>query len=114
MSSHDAIARVMVAAMLSIGDGAQGGPVRGAVDATASVAAFSNHTYRVILRGGEPASVRLSCNEGTDLDVYVYDQDGTAIARDDNYSDGAVIHWTPEHTRHFRIEVVNRGSISNR
>jgi hypothetical protein len=75
--------------------------------------ALSRHTYRVTFRGGEIASVAISGDGDTDLDLYVYDQFGNLIGVDNDYTDDCIVTWIPRWTGPFIIEVVNRGPVYN-
>ena len=48
------------------------------------------------------------------LGLYVYDNNGNLIDKDDDYTDNCVCTWTPRWTGNFRIKIVNRGSVYNR
>lgn len=93
-----------------ISRGAVGGPRRN----TTSVLAKSTDTYNIRFRGLESAVVVLRGDGDTDLDLYVYDENGNLVARDDDYSDGCVAAWTPLYSGVFTIRVKNRGSVYNR
>ncbi|RCR66394.1 hypothetical protein [Larkinella punicea] len=90
--------------------GAVGGPKR----STTSVSANSVDVFQIRFRGYESAIVALRGDGDTDLDLYIYDDNGNLIARDDDYTDGCVASWTPRYTGLFTIRVKNRGSVYNR
>lgn len=50
----------------------------------------------------------------TDLDLYVYDENGNLMGKDIDYSDYCVVSWTPRWTGPFTIKIKNRGSVYNR
>ena len=50
----------------------------------------------------------------TDLDLYVYDQNGNLIDKDVDYTDNCVCTFVPRWTGLFVIKIVNRGSVYNR
>lgn len=60
------------------------------------------------------ATVIVSGDGDTDLDLYVYDANGNLIASDIDYSDDCVCVWTPAWTGSFSIKVKNRGNVYNR
>lgn len=91
--------------------GAVGGPKVG-LGKTAS--AYSTDVYTITFRGGEYARVILSGDGDTDLDLYVYDQGGHLVSRDDDYSDDCICTWVPAWTGDFTIMVKNRGPVYNR
>lgn len=89
--------------------GLLGGPGR-RVD---RVAANSTDTYVLAFKYGVPAEIFVSGDGDTDLDLYVYDENGNAIVCDDDYSDDCYVCWTPAWTGKFVIKVVNRGFVYN-
>jgi hypothetical protein len=89
--------------------GAVGGPRIGIY----SVDAYSTHIFTVDFRGGELASVALSGDGDTDLDLYVYDEYGNLMDYDDDYTDDCIAIWAPSRTAPFTIRVRNRGPVYN-
>lgn len=89
--------------------GLVGGPGR-RVD---RVAANSTDTYVLAFKYGVPAEIFVSGDGDTDLDLYVYDENGRSIACDDDYSDDCYVCWTPAWTGNFVVKVVNRGRVYN-
>lgn len=96
----------------------QAGRTRGAVGgpkyAVEIVNAESTNYYVVSFEGSERAVVTVDGDDDTDLDCYVYDENGYLIDSDLNYSDYCYLEWTPSWTGPFRIEVVNLGRVWNR
>lgn len=70
--------------------------------------------YGVDFNGGEYAEVYAEGSGATNLDLYIYDENGNLICSDTDYSDIAYCGWTPKWTGPFDIEVINRGDRSNR
>ena len=68
----------------------------------------------VDFNGGEYAEVYAEGSGATNLDLYVYDENGNLICSDTDYSDIAYCGWTPKWTGPFDIVVINRGDSSNR
>lgn len=89
--------------------GARGGP-RVANDC---VLALTSDLYSVSFRGGEEAIVSVAGDGDTDLDVYVYDENGRLIVSDTGYSDRALVAWRPIWTGPFVIEIRNLGLVYN-
>jgi hypothetical protein len=50
---------------------------------------------------------------GTDVDIEVYDSKGVAVARDDKFTDLALVRWAPAATQEYTIKVINLGSEDN-
>lgn len=94
-------------------DETRAGRVGGAGVADSRVEAYSTDVYHTRFVGGEVAVIRLQGDGDTDLDLYVYDQNGNLIARSTGYSDREEVAWRPRWTGTFRIEVRNRGGIWN-
>lgn len=81
---------------------------------TTSVNPFSSDRFNpVVFRAGEDAVVTVQGDGDTDLDLYVYDENGNLIAKDDDNTDDCVATFTPRWTGRFYIVVVNRGSVYN-
>jgi hypothetical protein len=88
--------------------GATGGPKRN----TTVVASRGTDRYSISFDGGRPARVFVSGDGDSDLDLYVYDQNGNLICKDDDNSDDMICGWTPSWTGPFTIRVVNRGILN--
>ena len=82
--------------------------------AVSSVNAHGTDVYRVNFRAGETGIVTVVGDGDTDLDLYVYDQNGTLIDKDVDYTDNCVCTFVPRWTGLFVIKIVNRGSVYNR
>jgi hypothetical protein len=50
---------------------------------------------------------------GTDVDIFVFDADGKEVAKDDNFTDLALVRWTPTKTQEYTIKVRNLGNADN-
>ena len=83
--------------------GARVEPCNGSAGATDRCTAF--------LYAGEWASVIVRSDGYTDLNVYVYDEAGNLITKDDDYSDTCVAQWRVYFTGRFLIKVMNRGTV---
>lgn len=89
------------------------GAVGGAREGMYRVERYSTNTHRISFRAGEPAVVYINGDDDTDLDLYVYDENGYLIDSGLGYSDQERVEWTPRWTGEFRIEVRNLGGIWN-
>ena len=49
----------------------------------------------------------------TDLDLYVYDENGNLIDKDIDSTDTMLCMWTPKWTGEFIIKIKNLGSVRN-
>lgn len=95
-------------------DETRAGRVGGAGAASARVEAFSTVVYQERFVGGEVAAISLRGDGDTDLDLYVYDENGNLVAHSAGYSDRESVAWMPRWTGTFRIEVRNLGGVWNR
>ena len=77
------------------------------------VRAGRTDVYRERFEGGKFAEVAISGDGDTDLDLYIYDQNGNRICSDIDYGDQAYCSWWPQRTGSFRIEIINLGSVYN-
>ncbi len=93
---------------------ASAGAVGGTKSTTETVKADGADRYEIYFRGDEPARVILKGDGDTDLDLYVYDENGNQVASDTDASDTCVATWCPKWTGKFTIRVVNRGNVYNR
>ena len=107
--------RTLFAAVLSLAIAAPAlaGSVSGPQVASTQVLAQSTDSFAATFRGGESTTVAISGDGDTDLDLYVYDENGNLVASDLGSSDQAVVTFTPAWTGGFRIEVKNRGYVYN-
>ena len=78
------------------------------------VRAHSTNVYHWTFVGREWEVLAVSGDGDTDLDLYVYDENGNLIAKDDDYSDDCLVRFIPRWTGRFTIKVVNRGHYTNR
>lgn len=69
--------------------------------------------YTMRFQGGEDATIILSGDGDTDLDLYVYDENDNLIGYDDDGTDDCVVSFTPRWTGNFKIKVKNLGDTYN-
>lgn len=81
--------------------------------ATGTAPASTTEVYELSFRGGEWARVAAKGDEASDLDLYVYDEDGNLVASDTGPSDACLVEWVPARTGKFLIHVVNTGSVDS-
>lgn len=76
---------------------------------------LAGHTdvYTITFRGGENAEIIVSGDGDTDLDLYVYDENGNLVESDTDYTDDCIVEWLPKWTGPFRVEIVNLGRVAN-
>lgn len=93
--------------------GSHRGAVGGARSGSYRLPANSNHVFNLSFRAGQTAEVAIIGDGDTDLDLYVYDQNGNLIGSDADYTDNCYVSWTPRWTGNFKIKVINRGRVYN-
>ncbi len=89
------------------------GRVGGPGMANDRVEANSSLYYEAAFRGGETARFEIVGDGDTDLDCFVYDEYGTLIVSDTDYTDHCVLVWTPARTGAYEIVVQNLGGVWN-
>jgi len=77
------------------------------------VQAYATDSFRYKFYASSRATVVVSGDGDTDLDLYIYDASGNLIVSDTDYSDDCVCTWTPAWTGAFTIKVKNRGNVYN-
>lgn len=89
------------------------GKTTGPAYSVTRVYAKATDTYSIRFRGGELAEIAVSGDGDTDLDLYVYDENGNLIKKDIDYTDQCYVSFVPAWTGSFIVKVVNRGSVYN-
>lgn len=89
--------------------GAVGGPKR----AANHVYAHGTDYYTIKFWAHELAEILVSGDGDTDLDIYVYDENGNFITSDADYTDDCYVRFYPAWTGPFRLKIVNRGGVYN-
>lgn len=90
------------------------GAVGGSKIARSRVLANSTDVYNIRFVGDRFAEVVVVGDGDTDLDLYVYDENGNLIVSDADYTDNCYVSWNPIWTGNFKIKIVNRGGVYNR
>jgi hypothetical protein len=89
------------------------GNIAGAVSHVDRVDAYGSDVYYMTFRAGEKGEVGLIGDGDTDLDLYVYDENGNLIASDTDYTDDCYVSFYPRWTGRFKVKIVNRGRVYN-
>lgn len=76
------------------------------------IAPKKTHLWTVPLSGGKHSFVHLSGDGSTDLDLYLYDQEGREIDKDTSAGDQCGLCIFDELST-ITIKIVNRGSVTN-
>lgn len=79
-----------------------------------TVLAYDNDSYQFDFVGGYQAGAYLSGDGDTDLDLYVYDENGNLVCKSISNSDNEYCTWNPRWTGPFKVTIKNRGTIANR
>lgn len=90
--------------------GAVGGPKQ----TQGAVLAKDSHLYHIKFYGTYLAEVLVSGDGDTDLDLYIYDENGNLIVSDTDYTDECYVNWIPAWTGSYVVKIVNRGNVYNR
>src|ERR1051325_5372590 len=88
---------------------AEAGRVGGPGKDTTICEAYGSVTYFVTFRGSEFARVAIAGDGATDLDIFVYDMNGTLIRQGIGPTDIELVSWVPPSTQTYRIVVRNLG-----
>ena len=78
------------------------------------VKANTTDVYNITFRGGEYARITVNGDGDTDLDLYVYDENGNLIDSDTDRTDYCVATFTPKWTGTFKVKIKNLGNVYNR
>jgi hypothetical protein len=89
-------------------------PVGGSIFRRFTVSSNCYQTFTVNCYGGEVTRVIVRGDGDTDLDLYVYDENGNLIASDTDLTDQCMVAFRPYWTGPFTVKIVNRGGLSNR
>jgi hypothetical protein len=90
------------------------GRVGGALVRYDTVRGGYTDSYRgMSFRGNSTAEVAVVGDGDTDLDLFVYDENGNLICQDLNYSDQSFCRWVPRWTGPFTVKIRNNGGVSN-
>jgi len=76
-----------------------------------SVNAYSYKNLDVTFRRGEAARIVVIGDGYSELDLYVYDENGLEVARDVAPGSNCTLSFVPLWTGRFRIRVVNNGFV---
>lgn len=80
------------------------GAYGGAKEADSKVKANHTDVYDIKFRGSEQAIVDVVGDGDTDLDLYIYDENGNLVANDTDNTDDCVCRWTPKWNDAFKIK----------
>jgi hypothetical protein len=87
------------------------GSTRGALTHRDRVSARAYDDFAINFRGGELARVAVVGDGDTDVDLYIYDQNGNEITRATGPGSTCLAEFVPRWTGPFRVRVVNLGYV---
>ncbi len=105
--------KTLLAMIADVEATASRGRVGGSARSSTRVRAGGTDTFTERFRGQEVAEIAVVGDGDTDLNLYVYDENGNQVCKDDDFTDRLFCRWTPRWTGAFRIQIVNRGSVYN-
>jgi hypothetical protein len=88
-------------------------PVGGLVSRRDRIAARTTDTWTVRCYGDEVTRVIVDGDGSTDIDIYVYDENGNLITKDEDDTDYCVVSFRPFWTQTMTVKIVNRGRVPN-
>jgi hypothetical protein len=108
--TRKATAAVLMAVMMAAGAGTALAQNR----QWARVEAYSTAAWTVWGYKGQAITVRVNGDGDTDLDLYVFDDNGRLIVFDEDPDDFPVVTFTVLRSSRFTVEVRNLGHVYNR
>lgn len=100
------------AKMIAAEEGTRG-EVSGAIEHYDRIESRATDTYILTFRAHELAEIAVIGDGDTDLDLYVYDENGNRIVYDEAYSGNCYVSFSPLWTGKFIVRIVNRGYVYN-
>ena len=79
----------------------------------ATVTLGGNQPAQAGAYGGEIAEVALSGDGDTDVDLFIYDENGNLVAEDRDPGDDCLARWYVKRTSTYTIRVRNQGGVYN-
>jgi len=117
MKFAKALVMITVAAVglnvMTTGRDASAGAVSGPQSGTDRLGAQQRIYYDVMFRANEFSQIVVRGDGSSDLDLYVYDEQGNLICSDQDGTDICKVSFQAYFTTTFRIYVVNAGNRSN-
>ncbi|MEO1570261.1 MAG: hypothetical protein AAFU51_03240 [Bacteroidota bacterium] len=89
------------------------GRVGGSLLGVYRVSAYGTNTHYLSFRGGQRATIAITGDHDSDLDFYLYDENGNLVASDTDYTDVGYFSFRPLWTGPFRLRVRNLGNVYN-
>jgi hypothetical protein len=78
-----------------------------------SISAYGTDTFKIEVRAGERMIVSITSDGSTDIDLYIYDENGHLLARDDDQTDEPTVSMPVSPIRQtYIVRVVNQGVVA--
>lgn len=84
------------------------------IDKYDKVSANTTDVYTVKLYAGEDAYIYVEGDGDTDLDIFLYDENGNLIDSDTDELDDCLVTCCPKWTGTFKLKIKNLGDVYNR
>lgn len=104
------ISLALTVAFLTLSTVASADPVGGAKNFSDRLGRNMKATYDLVLRDGEETLIAVVGDHASDLDCFLYDENGNMVEKDDDSTDVCHIAITPRWAGHFKLEVRNVGA----
>lgn len=89
--------------------GTRGGSYGPGIKRNTVVSTNGTDSYRIQFNGGEQAVVYAKGDGDSDLDMFVYNQNGQLVCRDEDPDDEMLCRWTPSYTGTYTVRIRNLG-----
>ena len=80
---------------------------------TRKMAKSSDVIYKIKFFAKQDAEFAVIGDGSTDVDIFVYDEGGKLVAKDDRLTDLALVRWVPNKTQVYTIKVSNLHAEEN-
>jgi len=109
---------VLAVILLAASRAADASPVERQPPMIATLDAYRSLTLAAAFKSGERAAVIVSGSGATYMAVFVYDEHGNCVGKDEPAAypvrDDLVVVWYPPRTGRYTVEVRNNGALPNR
>lgn len=90
------------------------GHARGPQISRTKVRARRTDVYRMKFKGRKTAAIVVNGDHDTDLDLFVYDNNGNRVCSDTDSTDTMICRWRPRWTGTYTVKIKNYGKVYNR
>lgn len=100
-------------ALLTVSTVCFAGAVGGPKSKRDTVMPGKTDVYTIVFEGEEPAKIEVIGDGASDIDCYLFDNNGGLIRSDTDFTDTCLLQWTPAWTGKFSLRIVNTGKRPN-